>query len=145
MHAEFARDVGGVRPPAASGVVGKALEPGGATAPGAAAAPANDHRLAGKLRVAQQLDGGVERIHVQMRDAPLAHRPRRAHASGWPCQMRLWSGRAPALYTSSAGCVTFQTARSHHLPASMLPLSWKHPRARAASRVTPSRHSLVLR
>jgi len=32
------------------------------------AAPADHHRLAAQLRIAQQLDAGIERVHVQMRD-----------------------------------------------------------------------------
>ena len=80
-HAQVARGIGGGGDDTAAGVVTQFGE-----APGAvglhlrlvAPPAADDHRLAQQLRVAQQLHGGVERVHVEVRD-PAARR--RGHAA----------------------------------------------------------------
>ena len=76
MHAERARLVGGGRDDAAAGVAAQRRE----LARDAAghriarlarlmpAAAADHHRLAAQLRIAQQLDRRVERVHVEMGD-----------------------------------------------------------------------------
>ena len=72
VHAEGPRRIGRRRDHAAADVVLQPLVPARAPGAGLAAlppAPADHHRLAREFRVAQQLDGGVERIHVEVRDA----------------------------------------------------------------------------
>ncbi len=77
MHAMVARGVGGGRDDAAAGVVAQRREAPRAVGQAlglVAPAAADDHRLAGQFRVAQQFDGRVEGVHVEVGDpAPGSH------------------------------------------------------------------------
>ena len=78
IHAERARFVGGGRDHAAAGVVAQRRELARVVLADRVlgrlvAAPAADHeRPAAQLGIAQQLDGRIERIHVEMGDVRLA-------------------------------------------------------------------------
>ena len=71
VNAERARLVGRGRRDAAADVVAQRRRTR-ASASGAAPAAADHHGLAAQLRVAQELDRRVERIHVEVRDAARA-------------------------------------------------------------------------
>ena len=76
VHAKGAGRVGGGGDHAAAGVMaegGKAQRTIWLRLGLVAAPPADDHRLAGELRVAQQFNGRVEGVHVQVGDPASAH------------------------------------------------------------------------
>ena len=68
VDAECARLVSGGRRHTATDVVAQRVERCARIPRGGLAATADHHRLAAELGMAQQLDGRIERIHVEMGD-----------------------------------------------------------------------------
>jgi hypothetical protein len=81
-------------------------------------ASADHDRLSAQFRIAQQFDGRIERIHVQMRNA--AHD---GSASGRPTSIQAppeWPARCDAAAASPGGTVTLTVVWKRYTAAPMV-------------------------